>query len=503
MKNSTILGLRCLLSALALSFAHYTFAQNWSLLGNSGIDPTIHFIGTIDNKPLHFRVNNLRAGSIDPSKSNTFLGGLSNGAASTGQSNSAFGHNALSANTTGNNNTAMGRDALRLNTTGGDNTALGTASLAKNTTGIWNTAVGNGALFNSTISIANTAVGDLALTANTTGSANTGIGEDALRRNITGAGNSALGENALNFNTSGSNNTGLGRSTSIVNFNNATAIGYAATANASNKIRLGNAGLTSLESQVNLTVTSDRRFKKDLREDVSGLDFIMRLRPVTYHYDIHALHDFYGVPDRVRADASKGIEGQKAAEKELAELDANARDAEKIRYTGFIAQEVEEAATEVGYDFSGVYKPQNEQDNYGLRYAEFTVPLVKAVQEQQFILEKQARQIAELQTLIQALLTEPSLDRSLANKANPVELIVSPNPSAGIISLGFQLTRETEVRVSVLDAQGKVVYSQLLGLCDVGMNRHILDLQKLPNGTYCINSVLDGQSISKQVIINH
>ena len=39
-----------------------------------------------------------------------------------------------------------------------------------------------------------------------------------------------------------------------------------------------------------------------------------------------------------------------------------------------------------GYDFSGVDKPKNDKDFYGLRYAEFTVPLVKAVQEQQQII---------------------------------------------------------------------------------------------------------------------
>jgi hypothetical protein len=53
----------------------------------------------------------------------------------------------------------------------------------------------------------------------------------------------------------------------------------------------------------------------------------------------------------------------------------------RIQYTGFIAQEVERAAAELGFDFSGVDKPKNERDLYGLRYAEFVVPLVKAVQE--------------------------------------------------------------------------------------------------------------------------
>jgi hypothetical protein len=61
------------------------------------------------------------------------------------------------------------------------------------------------------------------------------------------------------------------------------------------------------------------------------------------------------------------------------------KDAEKIRedliQTGFIAQEVEKVANEISYDFSRIDKPKNKNDYYGLRYAEFTVPLVKAVQE--------------------------------------------------------------------------------------------------------------------------
>ena len=54
---------------------------------------------------------------------------------------------------------------------------------------------------------------------------------------------------------------------------------------------------------------------------------------------------------------------------------------ENIVYSGFLAQEVEATAKHLGYDFSGVDKPKNDKDFYGLRYAEFVVPLVKAVQE--------------------------------------------------------------------------------------------------------------------------
>jgi len=54
---------------------------------------------------------------------------------------------------------------------------------------------------------------------------------------------------------------------------------------------------------------------------------------------------------------------------------------EKIVYTGFIAQEVEGVAKKLNYEFSGIDKPQDKNGLYGLRYAEFVVPLVKTVQE--------------------------------------------------------------------------------------------------------------------------
>ncbi|MCD4696446.1 MAG: hypothetical protein K8S16_09430 [Bacteroidales bacterium] len=81
---------------------------------------------------------------------------------------------------------------------------------------------------------------------------------------------------------------------------------------------------------------------------------------------MNKIDDFLGIPDSLR---NNEIMRQAALEKEA------------IVQTGFIAQEVQEAAQSLGYDFSGVDPPKNEHDFYGLRYAEFVVPLVKAVQE--------------------------------------------------------------------------------------------------------------------------
>ena len=68
-------------------------------------------------------------------------------------------------------------------------------------------------------------------------------------------------------------------------------------------------------------------------------------------------------------------------EKRLAHTDYTA--SESVRQSGFIAQEVEKAMKESSYDFNGLHKPADKNDNYSLAYSEFVVPLVKAVQEQQ------------------------------------------------------------------------------------------------------------------------
>ena len=76
---------------------------------------------------------------------------------------------------------------------------------------------------------------------------------------------------------------------------------------------------------------------------------------------------------------------------------------EKIKKTGFIAQEVEKAAKDINYDFSGVVAPKSETDLYSLRYDEFVVPLVKAVQGQQQVIEALQKQVDELVREIKSL----------------------------------------------------------------------------------------------------
>ena len=198
--------------------------------------------------------------------------------------NTAVGMYSLLNNTTGINNTAIGMGTLFTNTSSGNNTANGYAALYNNTTGDGNTANGTMALYNNTTADYNSANGSYALYSNTTGANNTANGSWALFSNTTGANNTANGVNSLYSNTTGNSNTAIGHYANVGsnNLTNATAIGYDATVSASNKIRLGNTNVTSIEGQVAWTNASDRRLKKDITSTKYGLETILKLVPVDY-----------------------------------------------------------------------------------------------------------------------------------------------------------------------------------------------------------------------------
>jgi trimeric autotransporter adhesin len=54
------------------------------------------------------------------------------------------------------------------------------------------------------------------------------------------------------------------------------------------------------------------------------------------------------------------------------EAEINSRIAkQQVVYTGFMAQDVEKAAKELNYDFSGVDAGKSDKDLYALRYSDF------------------------------------------------------------------------------------------------------------------------------------
>ena len=428
-----------------------TSANTWSLLGNAGTS-TANYIGTSDAQPLRFGVKGGSAGIIDSAKALTGLGlgALRNN--NTGSANVAIGTNALNLNTNGFRNVAMGVQALYKNTTGNYNTATGYASLNNNTTGTENVALGDLVLYNNLTGNSNTAIGNEAMLNNVSGYSNVAIGTGALRNNISNSnivaigdsalynsiadGNTAIGGKSLFNNTSGDNNTaggiftltnnttgrentGFGRgallaniagdrnvafgraalwqnkgtdnigignysgaTTAAPNVNNTITIGAGnAVNNGTNQVIIGNSsntGLYFIYGGTSWLSTSDKRVKNNIQENVPGLSFINKLRPVTYHYDLKKMREL----TTGQMDTTQDWEGK--------------YDAEKRKFSGFIAQEVEQAAKECNYDFSGVLAPAKGRDYYNIGYSDFIMPLVKGMQEQQVQIELLQKQNAEL-----------------------------------------------------------------------------------------------------------
>ncbi len=217
----------------------------WNLTGNSGLNASTNFIGTIDSVDLIFKRFNTRSGLIgstntsfgfaglNPSSTgvnNTALGSHTLASNTSGQANTAAGFYSLFSNTTGLANVGLGGYSLYFNTTGSNNMAIGFSSMYNNITGASNTAIGTSSMASNTAGDYNTGVGGASLFANTTGQNNTAIGYWSMRYSTTGNDNVAIGVTALRNNTTGSQNTSLGRQASYLNTagSGIVAVGYMA-----------------------------------------------------------------------------------------------------------------------------------------------------------------------------------------------------------------------------------------------------------------------------------
>lgn len=267
--------------------------------------------------------------------------------------NTFFGHQAGNSMSTGDGNTAMGKQALQGNTTGGANVAIGQGALLSSN-GDYNIAVGISALQTNTSGVQNVAVGGTAGNGVTTGGYNAFFGTSATGSTATRTNAGAFGTNAI--------------------------------ADTNNRIRIGSTTHTSIGGTVAYTNFSDERFKFNIKNNVKGIDFIKRLNPVTYQFDYDKLHRFY-----------------QRSNKNIPNLPFASKGTQMIQ-SGFMAQEIEALCKEMNFDFGAVDKPDNTEEGiYGIRYSTFVVPLVKAVQEQQVLIETQNQKIDQLQEELKEL----------------------------------------------------------------------------------------------------
>lgn len=387
---------------------------------------------------------------------------------------------------------------------GNYNSAIGYESLY-NCDGNYNTAVGYQASYTAGSNAnANSALGMYTLY-NNTGSNNTAMGSGGMQANTTGHSNAAGGVSAGSFYNNNTYSCFLGFAADANNgsVTNSMALGAGAQVDASNKVVIGNTSVSNIGGSSWWTI-SDGRFKKDIEENVAGISFIKQLRPVTYNLDM----------DKLNTHVYKN--GLDEYEKNFG---ANSERKAKIVYTGFIAQEVEQAANRSKYDFSGVHAPENAGQHYSLSYAEFVVPMVKTYQEQQQLINEQTTSMSVQQENLDELLNEiqylsESLEAvytkvtevkecclattDMAN--NSARLIsASPNPATNFTIIKYYIpANSSSYQVAVVDYSGNNVRNIALG--DTGYGSVSVQTDNLTNGTYYYSLLNENRIIDTRKI---
>ncbi len=465
----------------------------------------------------------------------------------TGQQNCAMGASSLRANITGNGNSAIGLSSMEFNTTGTHNSAIGSWALRNNTTGYGNVSMGTATLFSNTLGEFNSGVGFKTLYYNTTGSFNSGLGENALTSNVSGHFNAGVGYHAFYYVTTGDNNTGIGSRTDVStgNLTNATGLGYSAFVDNSNKVVVGNTAVTVIGGIVNWSVLSDNRYKQNVKAVNNALSFILQLKPVSYQYDYVKI-----VKEEQTARKNNALEAAKKAELlkgEWTESDIKAEetrlqrqgeednkfyeqqlvDAEKnvkrISY-GLLAQDAQAAAQKTGYgDFSGIVKPEENGGKYALRYAEFVVPLIGAVQEQQDILKKQEDKISKLESDNQSIKKEneelkarlsrleEAMNQIVAGKLerNSQKLNVSgaileqnvPNPFQNVTTIVYYIPENSlSAQIIIQNELGQTIKQSKIQ--NFGKGELSIQTDGLMSGNYTYSLMVNGQLIvTKKMVL--
>ena len=280
-----------------------------------------------------------------------------------GERNSAFGNEALANNLTGRDNVAFGANTLQSILHAVNNTAIGfgamqnfSDSLNQNTTetktkGQRNTAIGTQAMYDGKNASYSTFIGSYAGQV-VEGDWNVGIGAGSSQSLTTGKSNVGIGSYSNRAVVTGSSNVSIGYSAGPGgDYSNTVSLGHNVHAKGSNQIQIGDNTHTVYTASA-IQTNSDRNLKENINNTKLGLEFIKSLRPVDYNYN-----------------------------------DSD------IQRHGFIAQEVAE-----NEDFGGVSinAKGTEEETYTMAYTELIAPMVKAIQDQQAIIEDLRKEVEEL-----------------------------------------------------------------------------------------------------------
>lgn len=330
-------------------------------------------------------------GSYNVSMGYGTISGSTTTALNTGEYNSAFGDSALFSNTSGTYNTALGASSMYHNTAGWSNTAIGLSSLHRNTNG------GN-----------NTVVGISALDRNTTGSRNTSIGSHSGRLDVTmgsnGNDNVYIGYQSGQNNFSGNNNTLIGSNANVadVNYNYAVAIGSGALVGRSNAIALGGSTLAT-RTRVGINVANPLFSLHINQIDNLGLGLDNGTNRWEF-WNNDNLRMYYNGAERGSFNQTNGVYTSisdrrlKSNIQPLGSLLSKIKNLQPSNYTfthddlnrnqiGFIAQELNEIFPEFVYLNKSNETDRPEEELFTVDYSGMSVIALKAIQEQQEMIE--------------------------------------------------------------------------------------------------------------------
>ncbi len=297
---------------------------------------------------------------------NTALGYSTLSHATNIASNVAIGYNAM-ADTQSSNNVAIGNYCMDDSNSVGTNVAIGYNCATALTTGSVNTYIGPNCAQATTEASHNVMLGYTAGYANTTGGYNVIIGSNAGKTlttasncvivgegagwYVTGVQNTFVGMRAGHQVTTSVNCTALGWHalyTASFTGGNTMCLGYNAqpsAADADDEITMGDSNISAFRCQVDVTALSDGRDKAEIQDLDVGLDFVKRLRPRRWSWDMREEDGKHGIAD-----------------------------------AGFVAQELQQAQADEGAVIPNLVYEKNP-DRLESSKATLIPVLVKAVQE--------------------------------------------------------------------------------------------------------------------------
>jgi len=424
--------------------------EAWSTTGNTGTTVTSNFIGTIDSVSLRFRVFGKPAGFIQRTDdvvvgSNTFFGleaGL-NTLLVNGYANSFFGDDAGRANTTGSYNSFLGSNAGFTNN-GDGNSFFGYNSGYFTSSGDYNSFFGNNSGLGNSGGSYNVFIGDNSGSTNISGSYNSFFGESTGRySNTTGSGNTLIGsgadagsENLQNATAIGykalvsqSNSLVLGGNTAVGGGTIETLVGIGTSApdtklevNGSNgvSIRISSPGAGQnlefmdenagtdfrIKNSGTLTIqrsTDDFSNMTDLAEFTASLfrpatDNTIGLGSASFRWtDVWSVNGTIQTSDGRDKNELRMVTGalEKIAELRPVYYSWKEQGIDQGReHIGLMAQELQQVIPQAVVDHEWAENPETglmewvQTDRMGVNYAEIIPVLVRAIQEQQQMIEQ-------------------------------------------------------------------------------------------------------------------